>query len=65
MLNKGFINDVTFATSLHVLEIFARCIPEYQHRDAFEEIYARVKAGIEHFEIERNRMLRWLDPSRN
>jgi hypothetical protein len=65
VVNQRLIDDVAFATSRHVLEVFADCIREEQHRDAFEEIYERVKAGIECFQIEHNRMLRRLDPGSN
>ena len=53
------------ATTQHILEVFAGCIREEERRDAFEEIYARVKAGIECFEIHNHRMERRLSPGSN
>jgi hypothetical protein len=63
--NERLIHDVAFATSQHILEVFAGCIREEEQRDAFAEIYDRIKAGIECFEIQHNRMMRRLDPGRN
>ena len=63
--NQRLIHDVTFATSRHILELFAGCIREEDHRDAFSEIYARVKAGIESYDLESNRIMRRLRPGRN
>jgi hypothetical protein len=64
MPNEGLIHDVAFVTSQHILEVFAGCIREEDHRDAFSEIYERIKAGIQCFEIQ-NRPERCLDPGRN
>jgi hypothetical protein len=63
--NQRLIHDVAFATSKHVLEVFAGCIREEEQHDAFSEIYERVKAGIEWFEIERSKMASRLHPGRN
>ncbi|HZU34731.1 MAG TPA: hypothetical protein VFA18_02410 [Gemmataceae bacterium] len=65
MANERLIHDVAFATSRHILELFAGCIREDEQRDAFAEIYERVKAGIEAFEIHSNRMEERLHPGRN
>lgn len=64
-MNQRLVHDVAFATSLHILDVFACCLREEERRDAFAEIYARVKAGIEAFEIHSNRMLSRLHPGRN
>jgi hypothetical protein len=63
--NQRLIHDVAFATSRHILEVFAGCIREEERRDAFAEIYERVKAGIECFELQSNRMESRLRPGRN
>jgi hypothetical protein len=63
--NQRLIHDVAFATSRHILEVFAGCIREEVHREAFAEIYERVKAGIESFELHSNRMESRLRPGRN
>jgi hypothetical protein len=65
MPSERLIDDVAFATSKHVLEIFSRCIREEEHGDAFVEIYVRVRAAIECFEIQSNRMSARLHPSKN
>lgn len=63
--NQRLIHDVAFATSRHILEVFASCLREEEQRDAFQEIYERVKAGIECFEIHSNRMAKRLNPGKN
>ncbi len=63
--NQRLVHDVAFATSLHILEVFAGCIREEERRDAFSEIYERVKAGIECFDLQCNRMMQRLHPGRN
>jgi hypothetical protein len=63
--DQRLIHDVAFATSRHILDVFAGCLREEERRDAFLEIYARVKAGIECFELRSNRMESRLDPGKN
>jgi hypothetical protein len=55
VVDKRLIHDVAVATTTHILEIIAGCLREEEQLDAFAEIYERVKAGIEAFEINRNR----------
>jgi hypothetical protein len=63
--NQRLIHDVAVATSKQVLAVFAPCLREEEQRGAFEEIYARIKAGIECFEIESTKMMCRLRPGRN
>ncbi len=65
MANERLIHDVAVATSRHILEVIAGCLREEERRDAFEEIYDRVKAGIECFDIQNTRMERQLKPGNN
>lgn len=65
MASQRLIHDVAFATSRSILEMFAGCIREEEKRDAFTEIYERVKAGIESFELRSNRMENRLHPGKN
>jgi hypothetical protein len=51
----SLIHDVASATSMHVLEVFAGCIREDEARDAFDEIYVRIRAGIEAYQIQSTR----------
>ena len=65
MANERLIHDVAFGTSLHILELFADRLREEEAREAFAEIYARIKAGIEWLEMPNGLMARHLDPGRN
>jgi hypothetical protein len=56
MVNERLIQDVAVATSKHILETIGGCLREEEQLDAFAEIYERVKAGIEAFEKDRNRI---------
>jgi hypothetical protein len=63
--NQRLIHDVAFATSRGILEVIAGCLREEEQREAFAEIYERVKAGIESFELHSDRMESRLRPGRN
>ena len=58
-------HDVAWITSQHIVEVFAPLLREEEQREAFAEVYARVKAGIECFEIQSERMQQRLKPSKN
>ena len=65
MTSDSLTHDVAWVTALHIVEVFAGCLREEERRDAFAEVYARVKAGLEWFEVEGNRMQRRLRPGDN
>ena len=65
MGNQRLTHDVAFATSRSILEVFSSCLREEEQREAFAEIYERVKAGIESFELHSNRMESRLRPGKN
>jgi len=65
MPNDQLIHDVAWATSQHIVEVFAPCLREEEQPDAFAEVYARLKACLETFEIESNRREQRLHPSQN
>ena len=39
-------HDVAWATALHILEVFSPLLRDEKKRDAFHEVYDRVKAGL-------------------
>jgi hypothetical protein len=45
--------------------MFAPLLPETEQAEAFAQVYARVKAGIEVMEIQAARMASRMRPSRN
>jgi len=58
MASESLTHDVAMVTAIHIVEVFAGCLREEEQCDAFNEVYARVKAGLECFQIQENRMRR-------
>jgi hypothetical protein len=48
-----------------ILDVVASCVHPSCHRDAFDEFVAICKAGVEAYEIQRERMQQRLKPSEN
>lgn len=65
MKSESLKHDVAWRAALHILRLFAGCIREEEQRDAFAEIYARVKAGLEEFQLRDDRMQRRMKPGLN
>ena len=65
MANERLIHDVSFILAQHLMELISGCIDAEQYPEAFGAVYERVKAGIEAYEIQNNRMERRLNPGRN
>jgi hypothetical protein len=64
-MNEKLIHDVTLVCSRQILEVIGNCLREEERKDAYEEIYACVKAGLECFEIQSDRFQRLLKPGNN
>ncbi len=62
MSNGFLIHDVAWKISIEIVEIFAGLLREEEKRDAFEEVYAQVKAGLERFQVRHQRMQRRMRP---
>ncbi len=58
-------HDVSWAVTAHVVEVFAPLLREEEQREAFAEVYQRVKAGLESYERQVARMMQRLRPGRN
>jgi hypothetical protein len=65
MASESLTHDVAWVTAMHIVEVFAGCLREEEQRDAFAEVYTRVKAGLESFQIQDNRRQRRLRPGVN
>jgi hypothetical protein len=65
MAGDSLIHDVAWATAIRIVEVFASLLREEEKRDAFTEVYARVKAGLEHYQIRDNRRRQRLRPGAN
>jgi hypothetical protein len=59
-------HDHAWSIARHIIELFEPSLPEDQAREAFAEIYVRVKAGLEVYDIMQNRLdKRLLRPGSN
>ena len=65
MTSDSLIHDVAFVTAQQIVHIFAGCLREEELRDAFDEVYPLVKASLERFQIQENRMERRMRPGVN
>jgi len=63
-MNQRLIHNVAWSTSLTILSVFEDCIREGEHKDALDEIYIRVKAGLECFSMKSKRLEQQLNPRR-
>lgn len=65
MQNQRLIHDVAWAVTLHIVEFVAPLLSEEEQREAFAQIYERVKAGLECYDIQLERMKKRIRPSKN
>ncbi len=64
-MNQRICHDVAFATALHILEVFSPLLREDERRDAFEEVFDRVRAGLIAYDHETKSLLHRLKPLSN
>jgi hypothetical protein len=64
-MNARIAHDVAFMTALDILEIFSPLLRDEEKRDAFNEVFARVKAGLESYDHEVKSLLHRLRPLQN
>jgi hypothetical protein len=62
MTSNSLIHDVAWATAKDIVEVFAGCLREEELRDAFAEVYTRVKTSLKRFHIEEKRLERRMRP---
>jgi hypothetical protein len=65
MASESLKHDTAWATAVSILEVFEPLLREEEQQEAFAEVYQRVKAGLECFEIEADRMQRRMVPGKN
>ena len=58
-------HDVAWATTLQILEVFLPLLREEERRDAFGEIYSRVKEALHAYDQENKSLLHRLRPLTN
>jgi hypothetical protein len=64
MNSDSLRHDVAWATAISIVHVFAGLLREEEQRDAVEEVYARVKAGIERFEMKQRRLDQRMRPGK-
>ena len=65
MTNDRLIHDVSYAAAMSIVDSFGACFRDEEKRDVFEVAYTTVKASIEAYEVQVNRMERRLRPGKN
>ena len=58
-------HDVAWATALEILQVFLPLLREEERRDAFDEIYSRVKQALHAYDREHKSLLHRLRPLSN
>jgi hypothetical protein len=48
-------HDAAWACALSILELFQNCLRDEEKQDAFDEVFQRVSAAIEAYDIQRAR----------
>jgi hypothetical protein len=64
-MNERLINQAAMAAAIDVVKVFAPLLREEEQRNALEEVVARVRAGIEWYCLETDRIRQRLRPMRN
>jgi hypothetical protein len=59
------MHDCAYAASFHIVEIFAPLLGEEEQTDGFREVYSRLIAALECYEVHREREQHRLRPSQN
>jgi len=65
ILNERLLHDAAFATALSVFVCIESCLRPEEHETAFDEMYKRIKLGIEAFVLHTQRQQAQLNPLSN
>jgi hypothetical protein len=65
MANQRLIHNKSFEMARALLSTVQGCLRTEEHREAFECFYQTCKAGLEAYEIERERIQHRLRPMNN
>jgi len=65
MASESVRHDHAWAGAKSVLAVFAPLLREEEEPEAFAEVYARLRALLECYDIQTDRMLRRMKPGRN
>jgi hypothetical protein len=65
-MDSGYlVHDVAWAMAIEIIDVLAACLREEERHDAFIEVYTRLKAGLEDFQDQTNRMQLRMRPGLN
>ena len=64
-MNERLIHDVAFSTARVCLEVVDLCLPPDHLRDVFDEYYEAIKAGIQAYDTQCERVQQRLAPGKN
>jgi hypothetical protein len=64
-MNQRLKHDAVMAMATACLDLIKPCLRDEEWRDAFEGFSAICTAGIEAYEIQKQRMLERLNPTKN
>jgi len=62
MIHERLLHDAAFATATSILECIENCLRPEEHETAFDEIFQRIKAGIEAYVLHSQRQQEQLNP---
>jgi len=65
-MNQTLIHDVAHVIALHLLQVVEGCLRDEEKQRVFEAFYEVVKAGLDAYQVQSQRMLERLNkPRRN
>jgi hypothetical protein len=65
MNSNSLVHDCAFVMAQEIVRVFSRLLRDEERRDAFEEAYKVISAGIDAYERKSARRLSRLEPRRN
>jgi hypothetical protein len=65
MTRKLLTHYAASVTAKQIVHVFAGCLREEELHDAYTEVYAVVKASLERFQIQENRLEQRMRPGVN
>ena len=64
MKSESLLHDIARSTAISIVKVFENLLREEEIHDAFVEVYARVKEGLDLFETKQQRLMQRMKPTR-